>query len=184
MVGQRPAMESNSDAPRAGLSDSLLDGEKTAVALLLSGVLLAMLGVTFTAMGWHHYRANISFQWTQLLGPILISVGGTFMLTSICKFRLILCCRQQEEEVFVIPVREPTSRGHPVVVHSINPPVMLQGATAMLCIPPAYGFITQEVHQQNELHPGLPPYDGVHGADHITEDIRGHSSQAEQRRSR
>uniref|UniRef100_A0A3Q3B6S3 Transmembrane protein 174 n=2 Tax=Kryptolebias marmoratus TaxID=37003 RepID=A0A3Q3B6S3_KRYMA len=179
-------METNGTATSSRLSDTLLDDEKTAAALLLSGVFLAMVGVTFTAMGWQHYQTNTNFQWTQLLGPILISVGGTFMFTSICKFRLIFCCGQQEDEgVFVIPVREQVSRGHPVVVHGRNPPVMLQGAATMLCIPPAYSFITQEVQQPNELHPGLPPYDGVHGVDMVTaEDSRAHSSQTDQRRSR
>lgn len=184
MAGQRPEMETNTNTSRTRLPDSLLDGEKIVLALLLSGLVLAMLGVTFTAMGWQHYQTNTHFQWTQLLGPILISVGGTFMLTSFCKFKLIFCCKQ-EEEVFVIPVHEQTSRGHPVVVHGINPPVMLQGATAMLCIPPAYGFIAQEVHQQNELHSGLPAYDAVYSVDSVTAEDRGdHNAQTDQRRSR
>lgn len=186
MAGQRPGMETNSNASRSRLSDSLLDSEKIVVALLLTGLILAVLGVAFTAMGWQHYQTNTYFQWNQLLGPILISVGGTFMLTSFCKFKLIFCCRQ-EEEVFVIPVREQTSRGHPVVVHGINPPVMLQGATTMLCIPPAFGFIAQEIHEPNELHSGLPACDAVHSVDSVSvtaEDREDHSTHADQRRSR
>nr|XP_015822442.2 transmembrane protein 174 [Nothobranchius furzeri] len=196
MVGQRPELETNNDAPRPQLSESLLDGEKTAAALLLSGVLLAMVGVTFTSMGWQYYQANLSFQWTQLLGPILISVGGTFLLTSVCKLRFLSCCRQQEEEVYVIPVREQGSGGHPVVVRSINSPEMLPSAAAMLCIPPTYSFITQELYQGNQLQPGTtvsgvntgpPTYDTVccaGNAGFTAEDSAAHTSQTGQRISR
>ncbi|KAM4528254.1 transmembrane protein 174 [Odontesthes bonariensis] len=197
MVGQRPATENNNAAPRPQQSDTLLDGEKAGATLLFSGLFLGLVGVTFTAMGWQHYRANPSFQWTQLLGPILISVGSTFILTSACKFRIISCwpCREQrEEEVFVIPVREQT-RGH-AVVRGRNQAVMLQGTTTMVCIPPAYNYITRDVHQENEFQPGssvsgvhaaLPPYDAVYCVDSSAftaeEDSTASSTGTDRRRS-
>lgn len=157
-------------APRPRHSDSLLDSEKTGAALLFSGVFLALVGITFTTMGWQQYQVNPSFEWPQLLGPILISVGGTFVLTSVCKFGIISCwrCRQWDEEVLVMPVMEQTSAGHSFTLSGINQPIMLRGGTTMLCIPPPYNFITQEVSQTNEFQPGssvsaaaLPPLDAA-----------------------
>ncbi|XP_056260100.1 transmembrane protein 174 [Seriola aureovittata] len=192
MAGQRPATETDSarsptavlsgppddpmvmvtPAPRPRQSDSLLDAEKTGAALLFSGALLALVGVFFTTMGWQHYQANSSFAVTQLLGPVLISVGGTFMLTSVCKFGVAHCwpCRWRDEEVLVRPVIEQTLRGHSCTLHGINQPsIMLHSATTMVCIPPPYNFITQEVHQTIEFQPGihaaLPPHDGVYCVD-------------------
>ncbi|XP_040014237.1 transmembrane protein 174 [Xiphias gladius] len=219
MTGQRPEMETNrarnptavvigppddptqtvTPAPHPHQSDSLLDGEKTGASLLFSGVFLALIGVIFTVMGWQHYRANSSFGWTQMLGPILISVGGTFMLSSICKFGIISCwpCRQWDKEVLVMPVMEQTSRGHSITLSGINPPIMLHSATTMLCIPPAYNFITREVRRAIELQPGsfangiqaaLPPHDAVYCADNAAftaeEDSSARSAETDCRRSR
>ncbi|KAK9532311.1 hypothetical protein VZT92_009700 [Zoarces viviparus] len=123
MVVQRPVMETDGagnptailsippddptqvvpPAPRRRQSTGSLDEEKTRTVLLFSedqnrpAVLRTVPHprgrVTFTAMGRHHYRANPNFEWTQLLGPVLISVGGTFVLTSVCKFRILWPCR-------------------------------------------------------------------------------------------
>lgn len=207
IVVQRPAMETNGGRnPAAALSgppedpaalaprqsDSLLDGEKTAATLLFFGVFLALVGIIFTTMGWHHYLANPTFEWTQLLGPILISVGGTFMLTSVCKFRFISCCRQIDEEVLVIPAMEQTSMGHSYTLSTISQPIMLQGCTKMLHIPPVYNFRTQEVRQTIEFQPAgsvngvhaaiPPPVYCVDSAAFIAEEA--HSAGANHRRSR
>uniref|UniRef100_A0A8C1M1M4 Transmembrane protein 174 n=1 Tax=Cyprinus carpio TaxID=7962 RepID=A0A8C1M1M4_CYPCA len=59
------------------------DGDKAGATLLLSGVFLGLVGMTFTAMGWTNYNVSHNYEWTQLLWLSLLSVGGTFMLISI-----------------------------------------------------------------------------------------------------
>ncbi|XP_040914328.1 transmembrane protein 174 [Toxotes jaculatrix] len=185
--------------PHPHQSDSLLDGEKTGAALLFSGALLALVGITFTAMGWQQYQADFSFEWTKLLGPVLISVGGTFMLTSICKFGIVSCWprRHWDEEGLVMPVTEQTSRGLSCSLSGLNQPVVLHSTTTMRCIPPAYNFITQEVRQAIDFLPGcsvngshaaLPPHDAVFCVDNTAltaeEDGIAHSRETDGTRSR
>ncbi|KAL7377293.1 hypothetical protein ABVT39_025268 [Epinephelus coioides] len=219
MVVQRPVMETNrARNPTAALggppddparvitpallshqSHSLLDGEKTAAVLLFSGVFLALVGVTFTAMGWYQYTSNPNFEWTQLLGPILISVGGTFALTSVCKFGIISCwpCTQWDEEVLVMPVMEQNSAGHSCVISGRNQPIMLHNAATMLCIPPQYSFTAQEVHQAIGLQPGrsvngilaaCSPHDAVRCVDNAAftaeEGGSAHNTETDRRRGR
>lgn len=162
MMAQRPETEQSNDlaaalggpphlSPYLPQSDSLLDGEKAAAMLLFSGVFLALLGFIFTAMGWQHYLVNPTFEWTQLLGPILISVGGTFMLTSICRFGITSCssCKQRGEVLM-----EQTSTGHPFSLSGVNQQVVLCGDATVLHIPPVYNLVNQELSQAIELHRG------------------------------
>ncbi|CAJ1070362.1 transmembrane protein 174 isoform X1 [Xyrichtys novacula] len=181
MVVQRPVMETNragnpiDDLSQVGLpalypylSEGVLEGRKAGAALMFSGVFLALLGIALTAMGWQYYKAKPEFEWIQLLGPVLISVGGTFVLTSVCKFPVLSCCRNMDEEAPIEPVTEQTSTGSSLSF--ISNPVLLHGSTTMLCLPPAYSFIAQEVQQGVEIQPGgsvsgvragSPPYDAM-----------------------
>ncbi|XP_070707158.1 LOW QUALITY PROTEIN: transmembrane protein 174 [Pempheris klunzingeri] len=192
MVVQRPVMETNSarnpttvlnvppgdltqmvtPAPRPHQSDSLSDYKKTGAALLFSGVFLFLVGATFTIMGFQQYKTTPTFTPTQLLGPILLSVGGTFIFSSVCRFGVLSCwpCRQLDEEVLVLPVMEQTSTGHSFTLSHINQPIMFHGATTIPCIPPSYNYVTQEVCHVCELQPGgsmngvhaaIPPHDAV-----------------------
>lgn len=211
MLGQRPVIDgaiavrsASRSAPPDHLTsvvtpayphDRLLDGEKTGAALLCSGLCLALVGVTLTAMGWQRYQGNPNFQWPQLLGPILISVGGTFVLTSVCRFGITSCrpCRHWDEEVLVVPVMEQTSAGHSITLGGINQPIVLQGATTMLRIPPPYNFIAHEGSQAPELQPcrsvngllaALPPLDAPHPADNAAFTAEGCAHGTELDRSR
>ncbi|XDV20602.1 hypothetical protein PO909_025907 [Leuciscus waleckii] len=71
--------------PPTSSDSQVSDGDKAGVTLLFSGVFLGLVGMTFTAMGWTNYNVSHSYEWTQLLGPVLLSVGGAFVLISICK---------------------------------------------------------------------------------------------------
>lgn len=134
--------------------DSELDNEKIGAILLFFGVLLVLAGVTFTTL-------DSTVQWTKLLGPILITVGGTFMLTSVCKFRVgsFLFCRRLDGEALAA---EQTSGGHAFTLTGVNQQVTFCGGTAVLNIPPVYNCANQEVCQARELQPARC-VNGVHG---------------------
>lgn len=135
-------------------SDSELDGEKIGAILLFFGVLLVLAGVIFTTL-------DSTVQWTKLLGPILITVGGTFMLTSVCRFRVgsFLSCRRLGGEALAA---EQTSGGHAFTLSGVNQQVMVCGGRTVLNIPPMYNCGNQEVCQARELQPGRC-VNGVHG---------------------
>lgn len=148
--------------PRSPQSDHEQDGEKIGAALLFSGLFLSLFGTTCTILGWLNYQESLTFEWTQLLGPVLLSVGGTFILTSVCKFGLLSClpCRHWEEEV-ATPAMEQTTTGQSFVFNAINHPIMFHGSTAVLCIPPPYNFVTREVNPANGPPSRPPRYDAV-----------------------
>ncbi|XP_040841809.1 transmembrane protein 174 [Ochotona curzoniae] len=113
------------------------DDDKAGATLLFSGVFLGLVGLTFTVMGWIKYQGVSHFEWTQLLGPILLSVGVTFMLIAVCKFKMVSCqlCKDGEERALD---PEPPSAGQSFVFTGINQPITFHGATVVQYIPPPY----------------------------------------------
>uniref|UniRef100_A0A8C7TJQ6 Transmembrane protein 174 n=1 Tax=Oncorhynchus mykiss TaxID=8022 RepID=A0A8C7TJQ6_ONCMY len=131
---------------------SVSDGEKTGATLLFSGIFLDLVGMTFKVMGWLKYNVSRSFEWTQLLDPILLSVGGTFILISICMFRILSCrvCKPKDRgEEFSESLTIPGSC-QSIVFNGINQPIMFHKATVVQYIPSPYGFVTQEVNPEME----------------------------------
>lgn len=114
------------------------DDDKAGATLLFSGIFLGLVGITFTIMGWIKYQGVSHFEWTQLLGPILLSVGVTFILIAVCKFKMLSCqlCKESEERV---PDLEQTAGGQSFVFTGINQPITFHGATVVQYIPPPYG---------------------------------------------
>ncbi|NWT50383.1 TM174 protein, partial [Erythrocercus mccallii] len=119
-------------------SDALVsDGDKAGTTLLFSGVFLGLVGITFTVMGWIKYDGITHLEWTQLLGPILLSVGVTFILIAVCKFNMLTCkpCKEREENT---PELDQTASGQSFVFTGINQPITFHGATVVQYIPPPY----------------------------------------------
>ncbi|XP_069483604.1 transmembrane protein 174 [Ambystoma mexicanum] len=113
------------------------DGDKAGATLLFSGVFLGLVGITFTVMGWIKYEGIANFEWTQLLGPILLSVGVTFALIAVCKFKMLTCksCKQSDDR----PLEgEQAPSGQSFVFTGINQPITFHGATVVQYIPPPY----------------------------------------------
>ncbi|XP_034781267.2 transmembrane protein 174-like [Acipenser ruthenus] len=119
------------------------DGDKAGATLLFSGVFLGLVGITFTVMGWIKYDGSTYFEWTQLLGPILLSVGVTFVLIAVCKFRMLTCktCKQADDRV---TEGEQPPCGQSFVFTGINQPITFHGATVVQYIPPPHGSPAQD----------------------------------------
>ncbi|XP_048044537.1 transmembrane protein 174 [Megalobrama amblycephala] len=134
------------------------DGDKAGATLLFSGVCLGLVGMTFTAMGWTNYNVSHSYEWTQLLGPILLSVGGTFVLISICKFRMLSCLGCKQIDVEGTPEMDPLPplSGPSFVFTRLNQPITFHRATVVQYIPPPY---TSVVPDQS-----LGPVNGFHSS--------------------
>ncbi|NWY46053.1 TM174 protein, partial [Sylvia atricapilla] len=136
-------------------SDAVVsDGDKAGTTLLFSGVFLGLVGITFTVMGWIKYDGITHLEWTQLLGPILLSVGVTFILIAVCKFNMLTCkpCKEREENV-----SEPdqTASGQSFVFTGINQPITFHGATVVQYIPPPYPSQDSAAVGAGCLHPVL-----------------------------
>ncbi|XP_072272353.1 transmembrane protein 174 isoform X2 [Pyxicephalus adspersus] len=123
--------------PFANSHPEASDGDKAGATLLFSGIFLGLVGITFTAMGWVRRDDNHRFEWTQLLGPVLLSVGVTFALISVCKFKLLSCrpCKSNEEAALEA---DQLSAGQSFVFTGINQPITFHGATVVQYIPPPY----------------------------------------------
>ncbi|XP_015269073.1 PREDICTED: transmembrane protein 174 [Gekko japonicus] len=140
------------------------DDDKAGATLLFSGVFLGLVGITFTVMGWAEYEGVSHSEWTQLLGPILLSVGVTFLLIAVCKFKMLTCkpCSEREEST---SGTDQTPRGQSFVFTGISQPITFHGATVVQYIPsyPAqegFGINTTSFHQGCSHH-GLPPSSGL-----------------------
>uniref|UniRef100_A0A8C7MS97 Transmembrane protein 174 n=1 Tax=Oncorhynchus kisutch TaxID=8019 RepID=A0A8C7MS97_ONCKI len=130
-------------------------GIRSGATLMFPGIFLGLVGMTFTDMSWLKYSVSCSFKWTQLLSPILLSVGGTFILISICKFRMLSCraCKQSDYDKDLSELLEIPGSGQSFVFNGINQPIMFHGATVGQYIPALYGSVTQEVNLANGLQP-------------------------------
>ncbi|NXD45472.1 TM174 protein, partial [Copsychus sechellarum] len=136
-------------------SDALVsDGDKAGTTLLFSGVFLGLVGITFTVMGWIKYDGITHLEWTQLLGPILLSVGVTFILIAVCKFNMLTCkpCKEREENASEL---DQTASRQSFVFTGINQPITFHGATVVQYIPPPYPSQEGAAVSPSYLHPVL-----------------------------
>ncbi|XP_072462424.1 transmembrane protein 174 [Notamacropus eugenii] len=127
------------------------DDDKAGATLLFSGIFLGLVGITFTVMGWIKYQGVSHFEWTQLLGPILLSVGVTFILIAVCKFKMLSCqsCKESEERTLDT---DQTLSGQSFVFTGINQPITFHGATVVQYLPP---YTSQDTIGVNATY--LPP---------------------------
>ncbi len=149
-----------SQAP-ISLNTPVSDGDKAGAMLLFSGVVLGLVGMAFTTMGWPIYNFSHSYEWTQLRGPILLSVGGTFVLISICRFRMLSClsCKQNYGERAPETDTPPPLSGPSIILTRFNQPITFHRATVVQYFPPPYTSVVpdQSLGPVNGLHSNHQP---------------------------
>ncbi|XP_015674916.1 transmembrane protein 174 [Protobothrops mucrosquamatus] len=133
------------------------DDDKAGGALLFSGIILGVIGITFTVIGWVKYEGAIHFEWTRLLGPTLLLMGVTFLLIAVCKFKIFSCnsCNQNEERSL------DTERTYNGLYPAVRQPITLHGAAMVPDLPsPTQERVAtnsanlQEVLSHSEFLPG------------------------------
>ncbi|XP_070592999.1 transmembrane protein 174 [Erythrolamprus reginae] len=133
------------------------EDDKAGPALFFSGIFLGVIGVTFALIGWVKYEGAIHFEWTRLLGPTLLLMGVTFLLTAVFKFKIFSCnaCNQDEENSL------DTERAYHGFYAEIRQPIILHGAAMVpyLPSPTQERFATnsanwQQVLSHSEFIPG------------------------------
>ncbi|CAL8387656.1 unnamed protein product [Boreogadus saida] len=146
-----------------------LVGEKTRGVFLLLGIFLCLMGSVFTITGCLEHNDH-HLEWEGLLGPIMLSVGGVFMLISTCSFRMFPCLlyRLTGERAEVEEAAE-EHRGAAelsFVFNGVQPPVVFHCAAQFS--PPPYDSLAppqqhhhHQLYQHHQLHPvgdrGPPP---------------------------
>ncbi|XP_059906410.1 transmembrane protein 174 [Gadus macrocephalus] len=156
-----------------------LVGEKTRGVFLLLGVFLCLMGSVFTITGCLERPGegggDHPLEWESLLGPIMLSAGGVFMLIRTCSFRMFPCLphrltgeRAEEEEA---AAEHRGAAELSFVFNGVQPPVVFHCAAQFS--PPPYDSLApppppqqqQQHHHQlyrhRQLHPvgdrGPPP---------------------------
>ncbi|XP_032068657.1 transmembrane protein 174 [Thamnophis elegans] len=133
------------------------EDDKAGAALFFSGLILGVVGITFTVIGWVKYEGVIHFEWTRLLGPTLFLMGVTFLLTAVFKFKIFSCnaCNQNEESSL------DTERTYNGLYAGVRQPITLHGAAMIPYLPsPAQGRVFtnsanwQQVLNHSEFLPG------------------------------
>ncbi|XP_018592199.1 transmembrane protein 174 [Scleropages formosus] len=131
-------------------------GGKARATLLCSGVFLGLVGMTFTVMGWINYDRSRMFEWTQLLGPVLLSVGVTFVFIGLCKVKKLNCKFWNGNDEQPIEADQ-LSPAQSFVFTGISQPITFHGATVVQYIPPPCAIPAHDPSATNGIQPGPLP---------------------------
>ncbi|XP_030210822.1 transmembrane protein 174 [Gadus morhua] len=141
-----------------------LVGEKTRGVFLLLGIFLCLMGSVFTITGCLEHNDH-HLEWESLLGPIMLSVGGVFMLISTCSFRMFPCLlyrltgeRAEEEQEAAEEHRGAAELSF--VFNGVQPPVVFHCAAQFS--PPPYDSLAPPPQQQQQHHPQLYQHRPLH----------------------
>ncbi|XP_031749570.1 transmembrane protein 174 isoform X2 [Xenopus tropicalis] len=112
-------------------------GDKGWGTLLFSGIFLALVGIALTVLAWVNNKQT-GFDWTRLVGPILLIAGAMAVLISVGKFMMLTSCKPCKSTEETPLDTEQLSGGQSFVFTGINQPITFHGATVVQYIPPPY----------------------------------------------
>ncbi|OCU02384.1 hypothetical protein XELAEV_18008146mg [Xenopus laevis] len=112
-------------------------GDKGWATLMFSGIFLALVGIALTVLAWVNSKASY-FDWTRLVGPIMMTAGVLCVLISVWKFMVLTSCQPCKSTEEAPVDTEQFSGGQSFVFTGINQPITFHGATVVQYIPPPY----------------------------------------------